>query len=68
MLRKPRNRPDNAVEFSLHRPTTIETAWPDAIHAHFLRVGVRQVGYVPDAGHDRLITLCRDDPTIPTSC
>ena len=52
------------MELSLHRPATIETSWPDAIHAHFRRVGVRQIGYVPDAGHDRLITLCRDDPNI----
>jgi sulfopyruvate decarboxylase alpha subunit len=48
----------------LHSPTTIETSWPDAIHAQFRRVGVRQVGYVPDAGHSRLITLCKDDPQI----
>ena len=56
--------PDNAVELSLHQAATIETSWPDTIHAHFRRVGVRQIGYVPDAGHDRLITLCRDDPNI----
>lgn len=42
----------------------IEATWPDAIHAQFRRVGVRQVGYVPDAGHSRLIELCRDDPAI----
>jgi sulfopyruvate decarboxylase alpha subunit len=48
----------------LHQPTSIETSWPDAIHAHFRRVDIRQVGYVPDAGHSRLITLCRDDPDI----
>jgi sulfopyruvate decarboxylase alpha subunit len=48
----------------LHSPTTNETSWPDAIHAQFRRVGVRQVGYVPDAGHSRLITLCKDDPQI----
>ena len=48
----------------MHRPTTIETSWPDAIHAHFRRVGVRQVGYVPDAGHSQLIALCKDDPQI----
>jgi sulfopyruvate decarboxylase alpha subunit len=48
----------------LHSPPTIDSAWPDAIHAHFRRVGIRQVGYVPDAGHSRLITLCRDDPDI----
>ena len=35
-----------------------------AIYAQFRRVDVRQVGYVPDAGHSRLIALCRDDPQI----
>ena len=39
-------------------------SWPDRIHAIFTRVGVRQVGYVPDAGHSRLIDICRDDPAI----
>jgi sulfopyruvate decarboxylase alpha subunit len=38
--------------------------WPDRIHAHFKRVGVRQVGYVPDTGHSRLIKLCQQDPEI----
>ena len=38
--------------------------WPDTIYDHFKRVGVRQVGYVPDAGHSRLIELCRTDPEI----
>jgi len=53
----------------VHSPTNIETAnieasWPDAIYAQLRRVGVRQVGYVPDAGHSRLIKLCQDDPNI----
>ena len=48
----------------MHTPTNIETSWPDAIYAHFRRVGIRQVGYVPDAGHSRLIALCKDDPDI----
>jgi sulfopyruvate decarboxylase alpha subunit len=48
----------------LPSPTTQETTWPDAIFAHFRRAGIRQVGYVPDAGHSRLITLCKDDPNI----
>ena len=53
----------------MHSPVDIETAnietsWPDAIYAQFRRVGIRQVGYVPDAGHSRLIALCRDDPSI----
>jgi sulfopyruvate decarboxylase alpha subunit len=49
---------------ALHSPTHIETSWPDAIHAHFRRVRIRQVGYVPDAGHSRLIALCQADPDI----
>src|SRR5580658_6850735 len=56
--------PDGCQGFSLHTPTDIETSWPDAIYAHFRRTGIRQVGYVPDAGHSRLIKLCQDDPNI----
>ena len=48
----------------MQTPANIETSWPDAIYAHFRRIGVRQVGYVPDAGHSRLITLCQNDPNI----
>ena len=46
-------------------PTTDSRAgWPDAIYAHLKRVGVAQVGYVPDAGHTRLIALCKSDSGI----
>jgi len=38
--------------------------WPDTIFDHFKRVGIRQVGYVPDAGHSRLIKLCVEDSQI----
>ena len=48
----------------MHTPANIETSWPDAIYAHFRRVGIRQVGYVPDAGLSRLIALCQADPNI----
>jgi len=48
----------------VHTPSKIEASWPDAIYHHFQRVGVRQVGYVPDAGHSRLIALCEADPNI----
>jgi sulfopyruvate decarboxylase alpha subunit len=44
--------------------TKTALGWPDAIYAQFRRVGVRQVGYVPDAGHSRLIELCVKDPDI----
>jgi len=40
------------------------TRWPDTIYDHFKRVGVRQVGYVPDAGHSRLIERICQDPEI----
>jgi sulfopyruvate decarboxylase alpha subunit len=48
----------------VHTPATIASSWPDAIYAQFRRVGIRQVGYVPDAGHSRLIELCMADPDI----
>ena len=48
----------------MQTPANIETSWPDTIYAHFRRVGIRQIGYVPDAGHSRLIALCQDDPNI----
>ena len=52
------------VRAALHTPTDIKPSWPDAIYGHFRRVGVRQVGYVPDAGHSRLIQLCQADNSI----
>jgi sulfopyruvate decarboxylase alpha subunit len=38
--------------------------WPDAIYAHFRRARIRQVGYVPDAGHSRLVERCIEDVDI----
>jgi sulfopyruvate decarboxylase alpha subunit len=38
--------------------------WPDQLIETIKRGGVRQVGYVPDAGHARLIDRCRADPDI----
>jgi sulfopyruvate decarboxylase alpha subunit len=35
--------------------------WPDGVHRAFSAAGVTQVGYVPDAGHKRLIELCHAD-------
>ena len=35
--------------------------WPDEIHRELSAVGIRVVGYVPDAGHKRLIELCQAD-------
>ena len=39
-------------------------SWPEAIHRALGELSVRQVGYVPDAGHTRLIELCRSDPSM----
>jgi len=38
--------------------------WRDEIFAALKAAEIRQVGYVPDAGHARLIELCCDDPEI----
>jgi sulfopyruvate decarboxylase alpha subunit len=40
------------------------TDWPDRLYATLKRADVRQVGYVPDAGHSRLIERCRADADI----
>jgi len=42
----------------------VETDWPDRLFATLKRAGVDQVGYVPDAGHARLIERCRADDAI----
>ena len=41
--------------------TSIEPNWPATLHRVFKQQGVRQVAYVPDAGHRHLIDLCRAD-------
>jgi sulfopyruvate decarboxylase alpha subunit len=38
--------------------------WRDEIFAALKAADIRQVGYVPDAGHARLIELCHADPVI----
>jgi sulfopyruvate decarboxylase alpha subunit len=40
------------------------SGWPKAIHGALGELGVRQVAYVPDAGHSRLIELCQADPAM----
>ncbi len=35
--------------------------WPAEIHRELIAAGVTVVGYVPDAGHKRLIELCHAD-------
>jgi len=42
----------------------VETGWPDQLFGVLKARNIRQVGYVPDAGHSRLIELCAGDSTI----
>ena len=47
------------------RPDSLAASmWPDEIHRELAAAGVRLVGYVPDAGHKRLIELCQADKTM----
>ena len=41
-------------------------AWPEAIFRTLKGAGVRQVAYVPDGGHKRLIELCIADKEMHT--
>src|SRR6185436_4385391 len=41
-----------------------QTGWPDQLFDVLKRADVRQVGYVPDAGHARLIARCKADNDI----
>jgi sulfopyruvate decarboxylase alpha subunit len=38
--------------------------WQDQLFETLKRADIRQVGYVPDAGHSRLIARCKADPDI----
>jgi len=46
---------------------TIGPDWPFAIYEALKAADVRQLCYVPDAGHSRLIRLAHDDPAIATT-
>lgn len=41
--------------------------WQDALYDCLVRQHVRQVAYVPDAGHSRLIERCEADPGMVTT-
>ena len=45
-------------------PAISASEWPDDIFAALKAAGIRQIGYVPDAGHTRLIERCQADPEI----
>ena len=41
-------------------------SWPDDIFRELQAARIRQVAYVPDAGHSRLIQRCHADPAMHT--
>lgn len=42
-------------------------AWQDGVYDALIEAGVRQVVYVPDAGHKRLIERCHDNAALVTT-
>jgi sulfopyruvate decarboxylase alpha subunit len=48
----------------LTAPLPLQTAWPDELFEVLKASDIRQVAYVPDAGHARLIERCKADPDI----
>jgi sulfopyruvate decarboxylase TPP-binding subunit len=47
-----------------HTHSASQAGWPDRIHAVLKSHSIKQVGYVPDTGHARLIELCIKDNEI----
>jgi sulfopyruvate decarboxylase alpha subunit len=50
----------------VQRRTSHELEWPAAIHRALGSHNIKQVSYVPDAGHKRLIELCHADKSMTT--
>jgi sulfopyruvate decarboxylase alpha subunit len=48
----------------LPSPRSEPAGWPDRLFGVLKQSDIRQVAYVPDAGHSRLIALCQADPAI----
>ncbi|MFM9883400.1 MAG: thiamine pyrophosphate-binding protein [Burkholderiales bacterium] len=42
------------------------TTWPDALYDTLMAAGIKQIGYVPDAGHRRLIERCHANAQLTT--
>jgi sulfopyruvate decarboxylase alpha subunit len=49
---------------SVQRKISAEFDWPAAIHRALRSHDIKQVSYVPDAGHKRLIDLCHSDKSM----
>ena len=46
---------------------SLSSPWAPVIHERLVAADVRQVTYVPDAGHTRLIGLCAETPSMVTT-
>ncbi len=42
----------------------MQMEWPDQLFAKLIELNIRQVAYVPDAGHARLIEACRNEESM----
>jgi len=51
-----------AVTLEKPAPADEDSPWGPIIHRVLVEANVRQVTYVPDAGHTRLIEMCHDTP------
>ena len=49
---------------SQRTPASEQADWRDHVFGALKAADIRQVGYVPDAGHSRLIELCQANPKI----
>jgi len=47
--------------------TPAEEQWPEAVYRTLKAAQLRQMSYVPDAGHSRLIELLSADPEVATT-
>jgi sulfopyruvate decarboxylase alpha subunit len=55
--------PEDPDDLAVTTPATA-VEWPDQIYRVFKSFDVRQVAFVPDAGHAQLIERCQADPAI----
>ena len=46
------------------KPAEKAITWPQDIYDAFKKLGIRQVAYVPDAGHTQLIKSCHPDKSM----
>ncbi|MBV0893302.1 hypothetical protein KTN05_15935 [Paracoccus sp. Z118] len=58
---------DSETDSGTGRSSQIACAWPHKLHEILRAAGIRQISYVPDAGHATLIELSAADPDVRTN-